>query len=503
MQQNGVRTSRQRGYMIVLTMIIVFVLTGTALTVAATISTNYASTKRNTYVDAAVSTAEAGVSDTIVRLKNDDTFTGYPDVNESRKIFYNNDSQGKAEYATVVTNQPGNLKKIVSKGYVYAVGSEIDGTKATNTKTIEVTVDTKQVPASYTTLVGAGGLKMGFNAQLPRGNVFVKGKVSLDTSSTIGSNSVPVTMNVGNHSCGTVNWPELCVGSEPISIGTFMSGGGAIYGSVCATGQTTSNRIFTGVGGTGLQPGCVAPQTEMPVFDKKTFVEKMTASSIAGNSFSCPFTGSITHTIPANTRITGDLIIGTGGHVGAGNCKIIFEGDTFIEGDINVGQHGVLQVADSLGSTRPIIVLNGQFRVSTSPEVFYPNASDTPAYVVSFNSGNTACSRSETVPSLTQRTCLTPTEAKDAADINGSVTSFKCGFLIGGGGGRNMTGVIFYSYYSTVICDIGGIQFRAVGGQGILIGFYGSITLGSIEESPFGQILTVPNYKVMSYRQVY
>lgn len=501
------RIKTESGYMIILAMIVVFVLTGTGLAVAGSVASNYASTKRSTYVDSAISVAEAGITDVVSRLKDDATFTGYPDTNGNRKVFFDNDEQGKAEYSATVTTQPDGQKKIVSRGYVYAVRSETDGAKATNSKSIEATIDVRQIATSYTTLIGAGGLSMGFQSVLPKGNVFIRGKVSLDTTSRIGSYSTPVVMNVGNMSCGTTNWPELCTTSEPISIGTFMSNGGEIYGSVCATGQTAANpsssRIFPGATGEGLKPNCTSPAGDMPTFDKKSFVEKMTAPSIAGNSFSCPLSGGITHTVPANTRITGDLVIGTGFHTGTGTCKIIFEGDTFIEGDIDVGAYGRLQVADSAGTVRPVIVLNGQFKVSTTPEVFLPNASDTPAYVVSFNSTNSVCSRNETVPSLTQRTCLTTAEAKASADLNGSVSSFKCGFLIGGSDGRDMTGVIFYSYYSTIVCDIGGVRFRAVGGQGILLGFHGNITIGNIEDSPFGQILTVPSYKITTYRQLY
>ncbi|RZK36726.1 MAG: hypothetical protein EOO61_09935 [Hymenobacter sp.] len=148
-----------------------------------------------------------------------------------------------------------------------------------------------------------------------------------------------------------------------------------------------------------------------------------------------------------------------------------------------------------------MMVLNGQFKVGLSADVFLPNSSDIPAYVVSFKSTNNICSTSETIPSLAQQSCLTTSEAKASASINGPVTSFQCGFLIGGP--RNMTGAIFYSYYSTILCNIGGVQFRAIGGQGMLIGVYGNVTAGNVEDSPFGQILTVPTYKLTSYRQLY
>lgn len=486
--------------MIILTMIIVFVLMGTGLTIASTVATNYASTKRNTYVDAAVSTAEAGVSDTVERLKIDNSFTGYPDTNGNRKQFYDNDTQGRAEYGTTVTDQAGGVKKITSTGYVYAVSSETDGTKATNKKSIEVKIDVKQVPITTDMLVGSGGLRLEQFANLSVGNVYVRGQVSMDATSGIGRSNKSVDLNVANYACGDdTSWPQLC-STVPITtqyIGSYFDG---VYGTVCATGQPyPSSYIFPGPTGQGLKQDCVTPPTVMPTFDKKSFVESLNpATKRSGNDFRCGVVGS-TITIPANTWIQGDLSLG-GNFIGV--CRYILEGNLYVEGKFDNSMQSYMQLSDSLGTTRPTIVINGQYKArGYLGRGILPNSSETPAYVVSFASTNPGCSSSETVPSLTQSSCLTTAEAKASANIDTGSRAYDCDFSVGGN--KDMKGAIFYAYYGIVKCGIEGVDFYTVGGQGVYLGLYANVRLAGEGTEPFGDILTVPSYKIISYRQLY
>ncbi|RYE16051.1 MAG: hypothetical protein EOP51_26450 [Sphingobacteriales bacterium] len=440
------------------------------------------------------------MSDTVERLKIENTFAGYPDTNGSRKQFYNSDAQGRAEYSTVVTDQAGGVKKIISTGYVYAASSETDATNATNKKTIEVTVDVKQVPVTADVLVGSGGLRLNQFSNLSVGNVYVRGQVSMDATSGIGKSNRSVNLNVANYACGDdTNWPQLCT-TTPVTteyIGSYFDG---VYGTVCATGQPyPSSYIFPGPTGLGLRQDCVTPPTIMPTFDKKSFIETLNpATKRSGNDFRCGVVGS-TITIPANTWIQGDLSLG-GNFIGT--CRYILEGNLYVEGNLDNSMVSYMQLSDSLGVSRPTIVINGYYKARGAiARNILPNSSGTPAYVVSFASKNPTCSASETVPSLTLSTCLSTAEARSSANLNTGSNAFDCEFAPGGN--KNMTGAIFYAYYGVVKCGINGVDFYTVGGQGLFMGLYTDVQLAGEGTEPFGDILTVPSYKIISYRQLY
>ncbi|RYE16052.1 MAG: hypothetical protein EOP51_26455, partial [Sphingobacteriales bacterium] len=184
--------------MIILTMIIVFVLMGTGLAIASTVAANYASTKRNTYVDAAVSTAEAGVSDTISRLKRSEAFTGYPDTSTGRKVLYNNAGQGRAEYATTVTANANNTKTIRSTGYVYSNNAAPMSETATNQKTIEVDVTAKTELLSPRIYAGPGGLHINYGAGPNSGQVYSMGEIRLTTGGYLGSDGATTNVDAVN-----------------------------------------------------------------------------------------------------------------------------------------------------------------------------------------------------------------------------------------------------------------------------------------------------------------
>ena len=116
---NFIRPNRvnERGYLIVLCLIMVLILSSIGVSVGTVISAQYASTKRASYVTSAVMVAEAGMSDTIARLYSDSHFNGYADG--MRKQLFNSPEQGKGEYSTQVFEPTSDTRVIVSNGYLY------------------------------------------------------------------------------------------------------------------------------------------------------------------------------------------------------------------------------------------------------------------------------------------------------------------------------------------------------------------------------------------------
>src|SRR5690606_5096301 len=96
---------------------------------------------------------------------------------------------------------------------------------------------------------------------------------------------------------------------------------------------------------------------------------------------------------------------------------------------------------------------------------FLPNYSGKIAHVINFHSSNTTCSDSNTVPSLTVSTCLSPSEAKTSATSR-TYAGLK---MLGTNGTKNLSGMTIYTYYSLVDVGKGTGQFNIAGiaGQGL------------------------------------
>ena len=74
------------------------------------------------------------------------------------------------------------------------------------------------------------------------------------------------------------------------------------------------------------------------------------------------------------------------------NCTITIEGNVWITGDLSTGNQGVIKVADSLGTTRPVIMIDGSngFNFANNGKII-PNSSGTGVEIRTFWSSG-ACS---------------------------------------------------------------------------------------------------------------
>ena len=81
--------------------------------------------------------------------------------------------------------------------------------------------------------------------------------------------------------------PSLCAGVQPISLAQSTN----IYGTVCATGQTSTgpnNNIQPGNGGQGLVVGCTAPSVSPPSYDRAGQIAAVTTTSgSTSNPYAC------------------------------------------------------------------------------------------------------------------------------------------------------------------------------------------------------------------------
>ena len=347
----------ERGWFLVSAVVMTIFLTTVGLAIAGLVTVQYQHTRREMFDQNAQLVAEAGIEQSVHQLNTDDTFAGYT----TTQTFFNNSTQGKGTFTTTIaTNADGKSKTIVSTGKVYRKPTD---SSPYLTRKIRATV-VGTASGGYSVSTGPGGLILSGSATITNSDVFVNGTIAMSGASKIGTQSNPVNVDVGNIACpkGTnpgSTYPKLCTdGSQPISMDWSTN----IYGSVCATGQTSkgpNNNIQGGNGGAGLKVGCVAPAVSQPVYDRAGIVSAATnTQSGTSGTYACSGTKSIT--LPANVKLTGAT-------VSWGNsCTITISDNVYIPGNLSLGGAVKVKVANSTGTTRPVIVVDGTIDVGGS-----------------------------------------------------------------------------------------------------------------------------------------
>lgn len=260
--------------------------------------------------------------------------------------------------------------------------------------------------------VGPGGLSS-LSSSVKNGSINVVGNLDIP-STTLGEATNPITLNASNIACEAAGgvWPRSCTPAQPISGLQYK-----IFGTVCATGQTTATYIDPT---SGLQPGCT-PTVQMPVFNKKRFTDRMTLA--ASTPAECSFLKPVPErerVLAANTTYTGDFK-GTW-------CDTVLTGDTYIKGDFIATTSGTMRIAEGV-TKRPTIVVNG--RIKLFAITIIPNSRGVAADFISFKSSNTTCSTSPTcsgpLSDSEQRSTINDTTYSPAVELSsliGETTSF-------------------------------------------------------------------------------
>ncbi len=439
--------NKQAGSFLVAAIIMILFLTSIGLSIASLVALQYQHTRRQIYVQNAELVAEAGVEQSVHQLNNDDSFAGFT----SAQQLFSNSTQGRGTYTTTIaTNADGESKTIISTGNVYR---HVADTSPYLTRQIKVVV-VGTTASGYSVATGAGGLILGGNAAIANSSVYVNGLLDMSGTSTIGTQQNPVTVDVSNIACPLGSnpgptYPSLCSGSEPIS----MTNNVQIWGSVCATGQTSTgpnNNIQGGNGGAGLEIGCISPHVPQPIYDRQDIIDAVTTTG-SGSSGTYACSGSNKNVIwPANLKLTGDVSIGLG-------CKTLtINGNVYITGTLTVNSSPKIIVADSLGTTRPIIIVDGTIDVGGSASMI-ANTSGTGADFVSFknNTGNPAAT-----PTGNN---LYSSQQMQNVKVNGSAST---------------AGMIFDAYWSEVVL-VGSGNIGAAAGQTVNMAGAGTVVFGT------------------------
>lgn len=456
--------NNQSGSFLGAALIIILVLTAFGLSLAGVVITQFNRSQRQAQVVNSLYIAEAGIEQSLQQLNLNDSFTGY----SSEQVIFN-DTRGKATYTTTVSNlSGGNAKTITATSKVYTAANLV---KPVSSRKVKVTV-VGTGSEGYSVHAGPGGLILSGSANITNSDVFVNGTITLSGAAKIGTYNQPLKVDVANQACpttGGATYPQVCT-TQPISLAWSTN----VYGTVCATNQTSygpnpSKNILPGVSGEGLKLGCIAPPTEQPAFDKASFIAGMTTTG-AGNSntYTCqswPFDRNW----PAKLKLTGNVSV-------AGSCNVVINGDVYITGDLNIGGASKITIANSLGTNRPKVVVDGKITVGGSGQII-SNSSGTGAHFISMKS-NASCASS--------CTNITGTELKNTQTLE----------TISVGGAVNLPGTIFQAYWGKATIGGSGNIGSAVG-QTVDLSGAGTVTFGTKLSSG------AKTWTVTSYQQVY
>ena len=397
--------------------------------------------------------ADAGADYAVEQLGQDNAWAG-----TAGDIQLHSDSKLKTTYNVSVSgDDKAKTLTIIGKAFWPA-------NTTTPTRTVRIYVDLWPVSGGvYSVITGEGGLYMSNKSKIVGGDVFVNGEINLQNSAQIGLSTNPVGVKVANQRCPNppdATYPRVCGSGEngqPITIANTAH----IYGTVQATGQTDGSNMTNN----GLIAGSVAPQA-LPSYDRAA--QKAAATNnMTGAAASC--SGSQTLTWPANTKITGDVTVGT-------KCKVTVEGDVWITGNLTMNNSSQLVVSNSLGTTLPHIMVDGSTGASfNQSSQLVANTSNTGFEILTFYS-KAACS-----PDCSSVTGVDLANSRSVATINLNESA-------------SAPKTIFYAYWSQVSVGNTG-QIGALLGQTVSINNSGTITFGTSTQTGSPTIWAVKGYR--------
>jgi hypothetical protein len=308
---------------------------------------------------------DAGVDYAVQEFNENPSWTG---TSSPVEVEVHNDGQIRTTFEATIATIDADTKTITATGRSYAPVSS-----TTPASSITIVTDLRPVSSGNVSVVtGVGGLYMSNSSKILGGAVLVNGEISMSNSAQIGLTTGPVDLEVAHQICpipATSSYPQVCGGGsgQPIS----LSGTAHIYGEVRANNQTTG----TGMSDPGLVAGSgVTPQT-LPAHDRSA-QKAAVASEITASAANC---SSGTRTWAANLKITGNVVI-------SNTCQVTVMGDVWITGTLEVRNSARLIVDNSLGTTRPNLMVDGSVVNLRNSAELRSNSSSTGFQLITYRS---------------------------------------------------------------------------------------------------------------------
>lgn len=313
--------------------------------------------------------ADAGIDVSLKEINIDNSWLG-----SGTEVVLHDEPAVRTTYQTSVVDNGSSRKTVTSVGRTYKPSSS-----GTTVSVVRIVAELRSVKSGeYSVVGGVGGLIMSNSAKILGGDVFINGTVSLSNTAQIGLTASPVNLSVAHKNCpnpSDATYPRICNSGEngqPIA----LSNDSKIYGNVKANNQTNGANMFN----PGLTASSGIAAQELPAHDRNAQKAAIT-STIAAADASCS-TG--TKTWAANLKIIGDVTV-------SGTCKITVDGNVWITGKFNMTNSSQIIVNDALGSTRPIIMFDGDNAKFSNSALLKSNVNATGFMIIAYKS-NALCS---------------------------------------------------------------------------------------------------------------
>lgn len=307
--------------------------------------------------------SDAGTDYAVQQINEDSDWTG-----TASPVEVHNDGSIKSTFEITVTDVDEDTKTITSVGKTFS-----PVTATTPRSAVTIKTDLRAVSSgNFSIVTGVGGLYMSNSAKILGGDVHVNGEVSLSNTAQIGLSTNPVNLSVAHQNCpvpADATYPSFCSSSssDPIT----LSNQAHIYGDVKANNQVGT----AGITDPGLTASSGVLALPLPPHDRDA-QKAAVASEITASSGNC---SSGTRTWTADLKITGNVVI-------SGSCQVTVQGNVWITGTLTVRNSAQLIVADSMGTTRPDIMIDGSSAQFQNSSILRSNVSDTGFQIVTYRS---------------------------------------------------------------------------------------------------------------------
>lgn len=447
----------QKGFIMATMLAIVLIISVLVVTVTSRSVANHQSAVSENSRTNAQFAADSGLDIGLYELNQDDTYTG-----TLAEVTIVNDGAIKTTYDVDITNGSSATKKIIrSTGRTYVPASATTP-KATRIFELEAEAVTSGTgPGSVVS--GVGGLLLNNNSRITGGDVIVNGTVTVNNGAQIGLSTNAVNLRVAHMSCPspvTAAYPEPCTSGQPIT------NNGLIYADVKAQNQTVS----TGMSNPGLTGSVFAPiavpgydrvahkaALQLPVLAPTPLSVNPMQAGYAPNNAAVSCGNNVNKTWGANIKISGNIALGN-------NCTVTVTGNVWITGNITFGNNSTIQISNTLGATRPVIMIDGSAGLSTGNNTrILPNNVGTGAEVVTMwwntntaTNGNFNCGGIADLLECAAVTGLALSTSQATTTINLSNNA-------------NASGTVFRTLWSRAVISNNG-ALGAVAGQTIQLG---------------------------------
>ncbi len=376
---NKLKLKKQRGVVLASLMISTLLIFAIVLIVSQTVVDNYKVVLGEQHRVSAQFAADAGVDYAITQLNTDGDWDGtagtevdLATVAGEYKTTFEVTVSDESEIATL---PEGHIQLDVT-GYTYFPDTSAEP-KESRSLIVELYPVAGGSSGGASVVTGVGGLELTNSAKIVAGNVYVNGTIRMTNSAQIGTTLTPVDVRVAHQSCpipANATFPQVCGAGngQPIT----MTNSSHIYGDVQATNQTSGPAMTN----PGLVAGTPAP-LPLPTHDRAAQIAAV-SNTMTSAQASC---SSGTKNIPANTQVTGNVNW-------SNSCDVTINGDFYVTGNLQMSNSAEATVAESVGTDRPDIMVDGStgFRMSNSTEMI-ANSFDTGVQIVTYRSA-AACS---------------------------------------------------------------------------------------------------------------